>query len=140
MGARGKKRRRADGSTAFGKTKRLGPPAIPEVDPAEIGRALTDFRTGVAEIGDEAAYLKVQASLNDRLGRDVGDAVMWRAAMLSDLLEWPDFAAKYCNEGHLPSQRMLEAAAIIPSFGDEKRFDWEEFEAMMDRAAVIKPR
>lgn len=60
--------------------------------------------------------------------------------MLSDLLEWPDFAAKYSDEGRLPSQRMLEAAAIIPAFGDERRFDWEEFEAMIDRAAVNKPR
>lgn len=149
MGARGKKRRRADGSIASGKLPQpVGPLMVPHVSPTDLAAGLSLLTDSIKAAGDplngsaewEAAYQSVQAILRREHGKWGGDAIIWRATLLHALLESDDFLEANWEDGELPTLAMLEVAATIYTDGSDTCFDREEFEAMIDRAAVNKPR
>ena len=76
----------------------------------------------------QTAYENAQEHLRSRHPRMLADAILWRATFLEALLGWGDFQARYAGHGELPTDKMLEVAATIPTFGDETSFDRESFE------------
>ena len=137
MGARGKKRVRANGQTASGKQKplpRVG--SVPPVKPEQVREGLDVLRTAVAEQGVsersgpewQKAYEIAQQRLHARHPRMLADRILWRATFLHALIEWSEFQELHRDDGELPTPDMLEVAAAIPTYGDDTSFDFHLFE------------
>lgn len=141
MGARGKKRIRANGEVALGRVRAVPRPIfVPVVDPQALAEGLATLRTAVEAAGGpdpvspawELAYRDAQARLNARHERPVADAVLWRATFLDALLGWDEFRQRYGGSCDAPSPAMIEVAAIVPTHGAETSFDVDLFEGMLD--------
>jgi hypothetical protein len=137
VGARGKKRVRANGQIASGKQRALPPPlAVPRVQADQMREGLEVLRAAMAEkqvsetSGPEwqAAYETAQERLQGRYPRMLADAILWRATFLDALIGGSAFQKLHHNDGELPTADMLEVAATIPSYGDDTSFDIDDFE------------
>lgn len=137
MGARGKKRVRANGQIASGRQKSLPRPgSVPAVEPLQVREGLDVLRAAVAERGVaersgpdwQEAYEIAQQRLNARHPRMLADRILWRATFLHALTEWSEFQDLHRDDGELPTPDMLEVAATIPTYGDDTSFDLYSFE------------
>lgn len=137
MGARGKKRVRANGQIASGKQKPLPRPgSIPPVEPEQVRQGLDVLRTAVAELGIsdrsgpewQRAYESAQQRLHADHPRMLADRILWRSTFLHALIEWSEFKELHSEYGDHPTPDMLEVAAAIPTYGDDTSFDWYLFE------------
>lgn len=137
MGARGKKRVRANGQIASGKQPPLPRPAgVPPVKAHQVQEGLEALRTAMTEKGAseasspewQAAYRMAQERLQARYPRKLADAILWRATFFDLLIGWSDFQELHRDDGELPTADMLEIAATIPSYGDDTSFDIDLFE------------
>ncbi|MEA3016997.1 MAG: hypothetical protein QOI38_1719 [Sphingomonadales bacterium] len=144
MGARGKKRVRANGQIASGKQPPLPRPLkVPSVKPEQVQEALDVLRGTIAETrvsarsGPEwdATYRAAQGQLHARHPRMLADAILWRATFLHALIDWAPFKELHRGDGELPTADMLEVAATIPTYGDEESFDMEDFEELLAHAS-----
>ena len=138
VGARGKKRRRQDGSVANGKLPAVGmPPPVPQVEADQVQSGLARFRKSLADAGSptsgseewHAAYRDAQQHLHTEHGWEVGDAILWRATFLDALVRGGEFQKDHAGERELPTPAMYEVAAFITTYGDERSFDRWSFEA-----------
>ncbi len=136
MGARGKKRVRANGQIASGKQRASPHPrAVPSVEGDQVQEALETLRAALSEQGSpqvsspewQAAYRTAQERLHTRHPRMLANAILWRATFLDSLIGWSDFQKLHQGD-ELPTAHMLEVAATIPTYGDETSFDIELFE------------
>lgn len=148
MGARGKRRKRANGEVASGKQRRVpGPVIVPEIDPDQLEHGLGLLQSAVRRAGEpdpataawRAAYRDAQATLHAELNPTLADAVLWRATLLDGLLGWDAFRENHADLGELPTPAMLEVAAAIPTHGAETSFDVELFEDMLDERRPAAP-
>lgn len=137
MGARGKKRVRANGQIASGKQQPFRPPpAVPSVKADQVQEGLAELRAAVAKEGAtdpssfewQTAYEAAQDRLQARHPRMLADAILWRATLLSALIDWEEFRERHRDDGELPTAGMLQIAATIPSHGGDTSFDTEMFE------------
>lgn len=137
MGARGKKRMRANGQIASGKQQPLPrAPVVPPVEAVQVQEGLELLRQAVAEKGApeassaewQAAYEMAQDRLHARYPRMQADAILWRATFLDALIGWSGFKELHREDGELPTPDMLEVAATIPTRGSDESFDMELFE------------
>lgn len=137
MGARGKKRVRANGQVASGKQRPMARPgAVPPVEVDQLREGLETLRLAVAEHGEpdtsspewEAAYRTAQERLHARHPHMLADAMLWRATFLDSLIGWDEFQGEHEADGELPTPAMLVVAASIPTYGDDTSFDFDLFE------------
>ena len=137
MGARGKKRVRANGQIASGKQKPLPRPgSVPPVKAHQVREGLDVLRTAVAEQGVsersgpewQKSYEIAQQRLHARHPRMLADRILWRATFLHALNEWSEFQERHRDDGELPTADMLEVAATIPTYGEDTSFDLYLFE------------
>lgn len=140
MGARGKKRVRANGEVASGKQRvTRAPRSVPIVAPEEVREGLGLLNTALQNAGatdvdspaGDAAYRTAQAALQARYPRMHADAILWRATHLHSLLGWDEFREAHCDDGALPTDTMIEVAATIETYGDERSFDIDYFEDLL---------
>lgn len=141
MGARGKKRVRANGQVASGKQTLSRPGAVPKVEAAQVLDGLETLRSALARHGDpksgpewNAAYVEAQEDLRDRHTMMLGDRILWRATFLNSLLSWDEFQDLHADDGQLPTPAMLHVAATIPTYGDDTAFDSSLFERRLTNA------
>lgn len=144
MGARGKKRIRANGEIASGKQRSLPRPmAVPSVHPDQVQEALNVIQTTITETGVlersgpdwNATYRAAQGQMHARHPRMLADAILWRATFLHALIEWAPFKELHRGDGELPTADMLEVAATIPTYGDDESFDMDDFEELLSARA-----
>lgn len=137
MGARGKKRVRANGQIASGKQRPLPQPStVPTVEADQVQDGLEVLRAAVTERNTaetsgpewQAAYRIAQERLHSRYQRMLADAILWRATFLHALIGWSDFQELHREDGELPTANMLEVAANIPSSGSDTSFNIDLFE------------
>lgn len=140
MGARGKKRVRANGQVASGKQRPMPVSrSVPCVEADQVREGLGLLRDAITEKGVvvvsgpewQAAYELAQERLHARYPRMVGDAILWRATFLHALIGWREFQEFHRDDGELPTAAMIDVAATIPTYGDETSFDLELFEAYL---------
>lgn len=144
MGARGKKRVRANGQIASGKQKPSPRPgSVPPVEPEQVREGLVVLRTAAAEQGVsersgpewQQTYELAQQRLHARHPHMLADRILWRATFLHALTEWSEFQELHRDDGELPTAGMLEVAATIPTYGDDTSFDLYSFEeSLADRS------
>lgn len=142
MGARGKKRRRKDGTLAVS-IAGVGPLAVPPVEPGSVAQGLAALRECLSRDGakydetksvyDEgswqAAYVEAQLALR-AIYPDVmlADAILWRATLLDALLQYPRFLELAgIEEDAAPDDDVLQVAATIPTNGADRSFGLTAF-------------
>ena len=139
MGARGKKRVRANGQVASCKLTSLPrPDFVPPVRSEDIHAGLETLRASLAAAGNPSpdapawqnGYRAAAAELGSKFG-PAGEAVIWRTTFLDALLGWDAFTQRHEAAGDLPSKAMLHVAGTIPTHGAETSFDLELFEEML---------
>jgi len=140
MGARGKKRVRANGQVATGK---LAPRPqlhfVPPIDPELIRSGLEVFRRVFREAGNpdpdgdawDATYRSAQARFHEEFGHEIGDAILWRVTFLAAFLNWDEFQRRHELRDDLPTAQMLQVAGTIATHGAELSFDLALFENML---------
>jgi hypothetical protein len=137
VGARGKKRIRANGQIASGRQQPMPRPhSVPAVEADQVRDGLGILRAAVAEKGAsdvsspgcQAAYRVAQERLHARHGRLLGDAILWRATFLDSLVGWSKFQELHRHDGELPTADMLDVAATIATYGEDTSFDIDVFE------------
>ena len=140
MGARGKKRVRANGEAASGKQRvTRAPQSVRIVAPEEVREGLGLLNTALQNTGAtdvdsparDAAYRPAQSALQARYPRMQADAILWRATHLHSLLGWDEFCEAHRDDGALPTDAMLEVAATIETYGDERLFDIDDVEDLL---------
>ena len=143
MGARGKKRVRANGQVASGKLRPLQRPgAVPPVEVDQLREGFEALRLAVAQSGEPetsspewvAAYRVAQERLHAIHSHMLADAILWRATFLDSLIAWDEFQEDHAGEGELPTPAMLSIAATIPTYGDDTSFDFDLFERRLATA------
>lgn len=140
MGARGKKRVRANGQIASGKQRPLPQPlVVPPVAANQVQEGLEALRAAVREKGEpeasspewHAAYEIAQERLHGRHPRMLADAILWRATFLDLLIGRRAFQELHREDGELPTGGMLEVTATIYTDGSDTSFDIDLFEEQL---------
>lgn len=145
MGARGKKRVRANGQIASGKQERAPgiPIAVPEVESRQVSEGLEELSVALRRHGDpadrkgpkwNAAYVEAQKVLRDRYPAMLADRILWRATFLEALISSGNFQQRHSGSGDLPTPQMLHVAATITTYGFDTSFDIGLFEASLATA------